>query len=210
MVDLCKNMNISGSSSVKQRKNEKTLEAPVNYWNRRRKNQLLQNALDTKKRDEETRALEMRIKKREEEEAKKERELILRGKLKPTPAQLRSDKILQIYERVRTIEQKAKDLTENKHKKTIKTAPKWKSAVSKMKLPKAPFKSVPMFTEEFGKLVKEQKDDTSEQLHDMIVEAINDNPIHKSFAAAKSVDDLYELAEYWLSPSVLNDQPSIN
>ena len=32
-------------------------------------------------------------------------------------------------------------------------------------------------------------------------EVVNDNPIHQSFAKAKDVEDLYRLADYWLSPS---------
>ena len=32
-------------------------------------------------------------------------------------------------------------------------------------------------------------------------EVVNNNPIHQSFAKAKDVEDLYRLADYWLSPS---------
>ena len=55
----------------------------------------------------ETEALEERIKQREKEEARRERELILSGKVRPTAAQVKSDKILQIYHRVQILKQKA-------------------------------------------------------------------------------------------------------
>ena len=141
----------------------------------------------------ETEALEERIKQREKEEARRERELILSGKVRPTAAQVKSDKILQIYHRVQILKQKANS------KPKPKTASKWQRTA--LKLTSSSFKTLPMFpvaARESGEFnnneISEQEDSsTTSKIY------VRENPIHKSFAEAKNVDDLYKLAEFWLT-----------
>ena len=161
---------------------------------------LIRQIMEEKARTEND-ALEERIKQREKEEARRERELILNGKLQPTAAQVKSDKILQIYHRVRVLKQKA-DV-----KPRTKTASKWKRT---MKLATASsFKTLPMFpdardSEELKIKSEIEEEDSSSNI------LVRENPIHKSFAEAKNVDDLYKLAEFWLTlPTISSCSKSV-
>ena len=205
MSDLCKNMTIRDST-----KNSKTLRFAETASGPKllRQNTIKRNFLERKDNNsKEAEALEERIKKREKEEAKKERELILNGKKQPTPAQIRSDKILQIYERVKFLDQKSKEASAMKKKYNKKTTAKWKTAVSKLNLEtqSSPFKSVPMFPDGFAYNRYKKSDKLNDKsIADVDIDSskvYSNNPIHKSFASAKNVDDLYKLADYWLSPT---------
>lgn len=153
---------------------------------------IMKQIMEEKARNEKE-AMEERIKQREKEEARRERELILNGKLRPTAAQVKSDKILQIYHRVQTMKQKADS---NSRPKT-KTASKWQRTAAAIKL--TSFKTLPMFpdavreSEEFKVKPEIPQEDPNSNMY------VGENPIHKSFAEAKNVDDLYKLAEFWLT-----------
>ena len=200
MSDLCKNMTIR--DSAKSGKNLRFAESSSGP------KLLRQNFLERKDINlKEAEALEERIRRREKEEAKKERELILNGKKTPTSAQVRSDKILQIYERVRLLDQKSKEAASQNKKYNKKTKAKWQTAVSKLNLgaQPSPFKSVPMFPDGFTYNRNKKNDKTNDKfITDVEIDSskvYSNNPIHKSFASAKNVDDLYKLADYWLSPT---------
>lgn len=151
---------------------------------------LIKQIMEEKARTE-NEALEERIKQREKEEARRERELILTGKVEPTAAQVKSDKILQIYHRVRTMKQKADP------KPKLKTASKWQKTA--IKITSSSYKTLPMFpdpvreSEEFKVNSQISEEDSPRKI------LVKENPIHKSFADAKNVDDLYKLAEFWLT-----------
>ena len=211
MSNLCKNMSLKPSIRINNNLNT----GPSLKVSRPATNRLMKAVLEMnkKKADTENEQLLKRIRQREREEARKERELILKGKVQPTLAQIRSDKILQIYERVKTIEQKSKENADSKQRKTSKAAKKWQNAVAKIKIPTTPYKSVPMFPDEDDENVPKvrkvgvaypkpynEEEDTMKLINKNIG-VTSDNPIHKSFAAAKDVDELYKIAEYWLSPS---------
>ena len=159
---------------------------------------LLKTIMEVKNKDT-NQALEHRIKQREREEAKKERELILNGKITPTKAQVKSDKILQIYERVRMINQKAKLQADSKPK--LRTQKKWQRTAVKLAASASSFKTLPMFpvltvqgeSQELNRNLNIVEHNSDRQL------LTRENPIHKSFAEAKTVDELYQLADFWLS-----------
>lgn len=165
-----------------------------------KKSDQLKQIMEEKNRDD-NEALEIRIKQREKEEARKERELILNGKIRPTKDQVKSDKILQIYERVRILNQKAKLESDSKPK--LKTASKWQKTARKItttnKTPSASFsfKTLPMFPVQTD--CEELNFRSNAGIGGERKIFVKENPIHKSFAEAKSVDDLYEIAEFWLS-----------
>ena len=205
MSDLCKTMTIR--DSAKTGKNLRFAESSIGPKLLRQNTLKRNNLLERKDINvKEAEALEERIKKREKEEAKKERELILSGKKTPTSAQVRSDKILQIYERVRLLDQKSKEAASVKKKYNKKTTAKWQTAVSKLNIgsQSSPFKSVPMFPDGFAYTRRKKSDKINDRLTNVEIDSskvYSNNPIHKSFASAKNVDDLYKLAEYWLSPT---------
>ena len=178
------------NETFKSSSENSNLPKPIN-----KSDQLKQIIIDRNK--EAQRALELRIKQREKEEARKERELILNGKIRPTEAQVKSDKILQIYERVRLLNEKPKSGSDFKPK--LKTASKWQRTAMKLTSSSSSFKSLPMFPdqregeESMAKLNREEKKERKI--------FVRENPIHKSFAEAKTVDDLYKIADFWLSRS---------
>ena len=187
--------NFSTSLSLSYRERNESFKSSTENSNKlqslKKTDHLKQIMLD--KNREANEALEIRIKQREKEEARKERELILKGKIRPTEAQVKSDKILQIYERVRSLNQKAKLRSDSKPK--LKTASKWQKTAIKLTSSPSCFKALPMFPdkreESPGKFY--QNEDTEKTI------IVRDNPIHQSFAEAKTVDDLYKLADFWLS-----------
>ena len=179
--------SISGNGTFKY-----SIENPKKSSSQKRTTLIKQIMEDKAKAENE--ALEERIKQREKEEARRERELILSGKLQPTAAQVKSDKILQIYARVRIMKQKADS------KQKPKTASKWQRTA--FKLTSSSFKTLPMFPDAARESAEHKvKSETSEEEDSRSSSKIcvRENPIHKSFAEAKNVDDLYKLAEFWLT-----------
>ena len=165
-----------------------------------KRNTLIRQIMEEKAKTE-NEALEERIKQREKEEAKRERELILNGKIRPTSAQVKSDKILQIYHRVRVMKQKPDP------KPKTKTASKWQRT---MKLTtSSSFKTLPMFPDDRESEELKVKSELAEKDCSSKI-FVRENPIHKSFAEAKNVDDLYKLAEFWLTlPTISSCSKSV-
>lgn len=144
---------------------------------------------------EEELALERRIKKREEEETRKERELVLSGKIKPSESLVdKSDKIFQIFEKVQNMEKKSRKVSLNSYTKpTLRS--KWRSAFHKVNV--ANSVSLPMFPNTKAETAEEEEENSNTKAAITTLR----NPVLQSFDQAKNVDDLYRIADYWLSPT---------
>ena len=157
-------------------------------------------------------ALGRRIRKREEEEAKRERELILTGKLKPSQSYIKTDKVIQIQEKMQNIELKSRKPYVTKVKKPP-VQMKWQYAVHKLHI--SPPVTLPMFTGEAldangteggikdnnAELSDEKKEKVRTLSDTALKIRIENNPVLKSFENAKDVDDLYRIAELWSNSS---------
>ena len=145
---------------------------------------------------EEELALERRIKKREEEETRKERELVLSGKIKPSESLVdKNDRIFQIFEKIQNMEKKSRKVSLNSYTKpTLRS--KWRSAFHKVNV--ANSVSLPMFPNTNVETAEEEEENYT---HAVVTKSTLRNPVLQSFDQAKDVDDLYRIADYWLSPT---------
>ena len=99
MNGLCKNMAVKETVIRKDYKfDEPEFEFVIPCRSESYKNKLQLNDVP-----DESELLRRRIKRREEEEEKRERELILTGKLKATKSYIKTDKVLQIQEKMQEI-----------------------------------------------------------------------------------------------------------
>jgi hypothetical protein len=158
----------------------------------------------------EAEALRRRIIKREEEEARREREQVLTGKLKPSETYIKTDKVIQIQQKMRNIELKSREISVAKIKKPpVKM--KWQYAVHKLHI--SPPVNKPMFTTVDKDDIKQggMSNDTnigiSEEKQEQALNGDNalkirleNNPVFKSFENVNNVDDLYRIAEIWVNP----------
>ena len=212
MNGLCKNMTINESVSTKSLKVDSDLQFHVSTRKESDKNRLMLNRVT-----DESDAQKQRIKKRELEELNRERELILTGKLKPSESYIKTDKVLQIQEKMQNIEIKSRKISVIKVKKPP-TRIKWQYAVHRLHL--SPPITVPMFNDEAFEsnsealdIIEEKtletnvnkRDEREDQVkvlsEDALQFRIENNPVLKSFEHAKDVDDLYRIAELWVNPS---------
>ena len=159
----------------------------------------------------EAEALRRRIRKREEEEARREREDVLAGKLKPSETYIKTDKVIQIQQKMRNIELKSREISVAKIKKPpVKM--KWQYAVHKLHI--SPPVNKPMFTTVDKDDIKQggRTNDTnigiSEEKQEQALNGdaalkirLENNPVFKSFENVNNVDDLYRIAEIWVNPS---------
>ena len=151
----------------------------------------------------EAEALMRRISKREEEEARREREHVLTGKLKPSETYIKTDKVIQIQQKMQNIELKSKKISVTK----MKVPPvkmKWQYAVHKMHI--SPLVNKPMFTP-LNKDVVEVDNNTeiSEEKQawngdNALKIRLENNPVFKSFENVDNVNELYRIAEIWVNP----------
>ena len=159
----------------------------------------------------EAEALRRRIIKREEEEARREREDVLAGKLKPSETYIKTDKVIQIQQKMRNIELKSREISVAKIKKPpVKM--KWQYAVHKLHI--SPPVNKPMFTtvdkddiKQGGRTsdtnigISEEKQEQALNGDNALKIRLENNPLFKSFENVDNVDDLYRIAEIWVNPS---------
>ena len=159
----------------------------------------------------EAEALRRRIIKREEEEARREREQVLTGKLKPSETYIKTDKVIQIQQKMRNIELKSREISVAKIKKPpVKM--KWQYAVHKLHI--SPPVNKPMFTtvdkddiKQGGRTsdtnigISEEKQEQALNGDAALKIRLENNPVFKSFENVNNVDDLYRIAEIWVNPS---------
>ena len=178
-------------------------ESETEHYNFSRKQVKKYRPLWNQKKNE-AEALMRRISKREEEEARREREHVLTGKLKPSETYIKTDKVIQIQQKMQNIELKSKKISVTK----IKVPPvkmKWQYAVHKMHI--SPPVNKPMFTP-LNKDVVEVDNNTeiSEEKQawngdNALKIRLENNPVFKSFENVDNVNELYRIAEIWVNPS---------
>ena len=132
--------------------------------------------------------LQQRIKKREEEERARERELILAGKLKNTEESMRDDRLLQLHQQI-------EDIT-NQHKKKgwvvkrkTSTKVRWRYMVHKLHI------NTKSVEESKKEETTESLAELADDLEQYVIRVKQDNPIYDAFENANDVDDLYRIAE---------------
>ena len=182
----------------------KQTDAEIEPYNFSRKQVKKYRPLWNQKKNE-AEALMRRISKREEEEARREREHVLTGKLKPSETYIKTDKVIQIQQKMQNIELKSKKISVTK----IKVPPvkmKWQYAVHKMHI--SPPVNKPMFTPlnkdvvevDTNTEISEEKQEQALIGDNALTIRLENNPVFKSFENVNNVDDLYRIAEIWVNP----------
>ena len=159
-----------------------------------------------------------RIKARAELELERERLLVLEGKMKVKPEHLK-DPILKLHFDCLKMEKKAKKATEkrlNKKRKKAKAKAiqmKWTSAKEKLKLKNFSLLNNGETETVVAKLVYDESNDSLKEASNSLLDGDEDqddktkdktshpNPVFQAFDDAKNVDDLYRIAEIYVSPT---------
>ena len=126
------------------------------------------------------------MRKREEAEKARERELILSGKLTPDQGSFKDDKFFQLHKQMENInKQQGKKSVSAQRKPSTKA--RWQCMVHKMHITTDTQSD------------KGEEDITATTLPDdleqYVVKVRQDNPIYDAFENASDVDDLYRIAE---------------
>ena len=162
-----------------------------------------------------------RIKARAELEIERERLLVLEGKIKVKPEHLK-DPILKLHFDCLKMEKRAKKATakklRRKHKKEKAQAikMKWTSAKEKLKLKN--FSLLSSSTETDTVVANLVYDEVSDSIQDAskdssvtplldgeVKKEKHPNPVFQAFDDARNVDDLYRIAEIYVSPTSYYD-----
>ena len=157
--------------------------------------------------ENEAAALKKRIRKREEAEAKRERELILAGKLKHSQSYIKCDKVIEMHEKMQNLELKSRKVSMLKVKKPP-VRMKWQNVVQRLHI--SPPVNKPKIAAEDGDEGGEDDTNEAQSNHKQDLDSIlsdtalkiriENNPVFKSFENATDVDDLYRIAELWVNP----------
>ena len=201
MSGLCKNMTAKGTQRQNIIKCEIADSESKKIWITKSKKTRLVWDLD----ENEAAALKKRIKKREDEEAKRERELILKGKLRPSQSYIKIDKVLEIHEKMQNLELKSRKVSVMKVKKPP-VRMKWQTVVQRLHI-SGPVNK-PKIAAEDGDEGGEDDTNEAQSHHKQDLDSISsdtalktriaNNPVYKSFENARDVDDLYRIAELWV------------
>ena len=139
-----------------------------------------------------------RIRRREEAERVRERELVLSGKLKPDQEYIKNDKFSHLRKQIEEIDNHHRKKSVKEKRKTSTTKVRWQYMIHKLHLR-------PDLQPEPSKPEPNQDKAETEETVPTQPRVKRDNPVFDAFDNANDVDDLYRIAE-----SLLNSTFGVN